>query len=459
MADELPSTGKPEDRWLAFWAGHGRLIRGLVIASAVGIGLFYLAELIFPQLVARSARNEIEQFLYEDANVPKYWAEFIGIVWSFIYSAAWAPLMLWTLRASFWKFNLRNVALGLIGAVVIYGHMPLAHALLGAEACVNQRTGQPIKWYFVDFHGEIVLRDSPGFESTTGAARRPATAQICRIKQLQAAGIKPHAITADPREVKFFDDITGQPRVWYHQVAGGRIDLFDAEGVDPAVGEPLQPVTRAIAKEARDQATAAQAAAQRAEQFKAKRERERAAEAERIARLDAEQAAAEAKEDARRALIELFGVSNYAPGTVIVGVARRSDDEASSEAAQQLLKAIIGGLRRSGLVAEEFVSKVYSSGQFDMMIGGNTAILADVGLAQKMRAALLGRTAAACRQATAVAGVITCSVKVEMRVVRPTGAVMSHRWSEVGAGASTMEAVARAMELLVSRNPGWLDGI
>ena len=438
--------------WVRLWSRYGSAIKRGLIATAIGAVLFYLAVLIFPRLLALFWYGDIKRLLYEDIGFSEAWATVFSIVLSFIYAAAWAPLMIWTLRTPFWHFNPRKVALGFIGTVIIYGHMPLAHALFGSEACVNQSTGEPLKWYYIDLTGQIVLRDSPGFESKIGTTRRPATVQICRIHQLQARGIKPNAVTTDPRSLTFFNDITGQPRIWYYKAANGQIDLFDAEGTHPVIGEPLKPVTREIAQEARDRA-------QRAEQAKVTQERERLEEAERAARLKAERDKVEAKDNARTALVDLFGVASYATGTVIVGVVPRQKDEASFEAAQQLLKAMITNLRNKGVAVGEFAPKVYSSGQFDSMISGGTAVLVETGLAQKMRAALLTGVEATCRQATGLTGVNTCSVAIDLRVVGPAGTSSLYHWSETGAGTNTAQAIARATELFVERNPGWLNGI
>ena len=366
--------------WTKISPRSRRIFKWMLVSVLVGIVLFYLGVVIFPQLFAEYWHSEIKKFLYEDLGLSGSWSTFLSIILSLLYASMWAPLFLWTLRTPFWTFDARKLVLGLVGAVVIYGPMPLAHALLGGENCVNQRTGEAIKWYFVNLGGVIVLRDSPGFESTNGTARHPATAQICRIKQLQAQGIRPQAIGTNPRDLKFFDDITGEPRVWYHKTTDGQIELFDAEGMHPRVGEALKPATREIAREAQDRALAAEVAAERAARAKLDREQQQRSEAEFAARQAAARAEAEAKETARRALVELFNVSSYSSNVVIVGAAPRRKDELSGEAAQQLLKLLIAALRRDAVTAEEFAPRVYLSGQFFKMIDGNAVVLSDVGL-------------------------------------------------------------------------------
>jgi hypothetical protein len=427
------------------WTEHKGMAKRTLLICAIGAGVILMAVQIFPRFFALFWYPDIKRILYEDFDFSDSWSSFWGVVGSFFYAAAWAPLLLWTVRNTFWSFSARNLVFGFIGTVVIYGHLPLAHALWGTDVCINQKTGEPVKWYFIDLGGKIVLRDSPGFEGTLGVQRRPATAQICRITQLQKQGIRPSVITDDPRKVKYFDDITGQARVWYYKSLDGNIDLFDAEGVHPATGEPLKRMTKEVAAEAQARILAAQAEAGRA--------REQAKEA---AREQAEQAAKGAQEKARRELVDLFGVNSYPAGSAVFGVAPMKQESATHGVVPALISVLTAGLRSRALIPAEFVPTVYSSGQFQRMREGRVAVLSECGLAQRMRVALLIGGASDCRE-TGLSGVTSCLITIEMRIVRPSGESVLRQWSETGAGGSPTAATSRAIDQLIERNPHWLD--
>jgi hypothetical protein len=99
-----------------------------------------------------------------------------------------------------------------------------------------------------------------------------------------------------------------------------------------------------------------------------------------------ERTEAEAKERARQQLVELFGPDNYKRGMVIVGArARHPDHGLGDQAAKQIVSAIIGRFRNKGITAAELQPRVYTSAYFDALMRGETAVLDDVGLTEKMR--------------------------------------------------------------------------
>src|SRR5215213_8817838 len=121
----------------------------------------------------------------------------------FFYAFAWVPLSVWTYRVLLWKFNAGQFSLAFVCWVFVYGHVSLAHALLGTDTCFNQRTGEPTKWYVQDAAGRIVLFDSGGFDTATGAAKQPVTTQICTAFERQEKNDIPRRITVDVRQVDF----------------------------------------------------------------------------------------------------------------------------------------------------------------------------------------------------------------------------------------------------------------
>jgi hypothetical protein len=411
------------------------------IAAAAGALIFYGAAIVFPRVFLFSGYDGLKQFFYEQLGVQSdAWATLFARVVSFIYAVTWGPFLLRTSRILFGRFSIRRAIAAFIPFIVLYGSLPLLSAIYGTDVCFNQRTGQPIKWYVVLPGGEIVLRDSPGFDKN-GEERRPATIQVCRAQEAQRRGVRPHLITDDPRKVTFFDGITGQPRVWYYRSADGRIDLFDNEGTDPLHGEVLLPITKDVVEEVGGQAAAKEAQAQQ------------------VVRLANERAQAEAKEKARKDLIELFGVTSYASGVVIVGAAPRQKDEVSTGAANQVLSTLVKSLRAKGLDVDVFRPKVYSTGQFELLTNGNAEVLSDVGLAQKMRAAVVAVVDAGCHPSSELSGIVSCTVSAQVRLITPSGNGSLRQLSETGAGETQAQAVTRAAELMAERHPNLLDGV
>lgn len=416
-----------------------------IIAAAIGAILFYAVVIVFPRFSLLYGYSGVKRLLYEDLSLSEAWSSFFALIGSFIYAILWLPLLRLTLHVVLWKFDPLKTARAFVAWIVIYGHVPLLHALFGSEVCFNQRTGEPLKWYVIQPGGQIVLYDSPGFDAA-GVQKRPATVQICRVLQLQKKGLRPREVSDDPRYVKFFDEVTGQPRIWYSKGKDGQIRLFDGEGTNPSDGQILNPITRDVIREVQEQAIAKQAEAERALQLKAEEDRR-----------EADRKESQAKEDARKRLVSLFDTASYSPGVVILGAISRTGNSTSALAASRVQNVLLGILGRKGIPVDEFRSRVYADGYFKTMFDGNAAVLAEVGLAQKMRAAILAKIDTSCRPATS--DLTSCIVTVEVRILNASGNSFLRSISETGAGATAEQAVVRATELVAERHADVFDGI
>jgi hypothetical protein len=324
--------------------------------------------------------------------------------------------------------------------MVVFGSAPLLHALLDSN--FNQTTGAPQKWYVWRPNGEAILSDSGGFDPTYGVERRRLTPEIARIIERQKQGLGPRPVRGDPRQLTFFDPTSGHSRLWYYQTPDGRYALFDAEGFNPENGDLLTPVTSEAVLRIKRRADEDEHQLQAEE--KAIRERTEA----------------EAKERARQQLVELFGPDNYKRGMVIVGArARHPDHGLGDQAAKQIVSAIIGRFRNKGITAAELQPRVYTSAYFDALMRGETAVLDDVGLTEKMRTAVFAIVDANCRPATSVLGVVSCTVVADVRILKSgSSSAASSKWAETGAGSNPDDAIARAADLVIERHLGLLDG-
>jgi hypothetical protein len=117
---------------------------------------------------------------------------------------------------------------------------------LGSDECFNQQTGTPMKWYVEAPNGDVTIFDSGGFDIVTGAEKQPVTPEICTRFAKQKTKSRPRRITANVRDIEFFDPNGGRVRVWYSKAADGSYELFDSRGFNPTTSEPLLPVTKEI---------------------------------------------------------------------------------------------------------------------------------------------------------------------------------------------------------------------
>ncbi|MFI5020378.1 MAG: hypothetical protein ACHQRJ_01820 [Alphaproteobacteria bacterium] len=384
--------------------------------------LLLVVPLLTPGAIYYWSFRGFRSLFHDDLGLGNAWSSVLSFVCAFVYAVALPLTLRWLV------FGRRRVEAFFV-MMIVFGTTPLLHAFFDKN--FNQTTGEAQKYYAVQPNGDIVLSDNPGFDPSSGVKRRPVTRDVAEIIERQKKGLRAQPVMGDPHQLTFFDAVTGQPQIWYYKNPTGRYELFDAAGFFPGGGEELLPVTRDVVTDIYKESDAEHA-----------------------------QKGIEAKEEARKQLVELFGVESYAPGVVIVGArARDASDGVSAQAAKRLLSDIIASLRKKGVAADELKPNVYGSSYFDALMRGESAVLADVGLAQKMRATVLALVDATCQQAASVSGLTSCTVVAHLRMLKSGSRnTSSSEWSETGAGTSRDDAIARATELLIERHPGLLDG-
>jgi hypothetical protein len=294
----IPSQKSFFSRW--FW---------VIAIAAVAVVVLIVVNLPGFGAVSRLywSQANIEKLFYEDLGLSHSWSAFIAVVGSFFYALAWVPLSAWVYRVLFWRFNARQLSLAFICWVSVYGHVPLLHALLGTDSCFNQRTGEATKWYVQDNDGQIILFDSGGFDAVTGVEKQRVTTQICTAVARQKKNDRPRQITADPRQIEFFDAATGRAKVWYSRSSNGSYELFDAYGYHPTTSEVLRAVNKEVVSDILQRLADEEAARARAEKQRKEAEEEarKRAEAQRIqdeaeAQRRAEELRKQAEIDTRR---------------------------------------------------------------------------------------------------------------------------------------------------------------
>ncbi len=397
--------------------------------------LVFVAPILMPGPIYYWSYSGFKTLFYNDLGFSAAWSSIWALACGFIYAAALPLTLRWFIFGSWWigrRWGRRKWFYAFLFSLIAFGTTPVLHVVFesGPGCKFNQSTGEPLTYYAIRPGGDIALSDSPGVDPPSGIKRQPCTPEMAWTVKRYLKGDRPQRITGDPRQLTFFDSITGHPRVWYYRTVDEQYELFTAEGLSPD-GGVLLPVTNEVVSAIKQRADAEQTQAQAA-----------------------------AKEEARKQLVELFGVESYAPGVVIVGArAREPNDGVSTQAAKQLLADIIASLRKKGVAADELQPKVYDSAYFDALMRGDSAVLADVGLAKKMRAAVLALVDVTCQKTASVSDLTSCTVVAHLRILKSGSSnASSSEWSETGAGTNREDAIARATELLIERHPGLLDG-
>jgi len=159
----------------------------------------------------------------------------------------------------------------------------------------------------------------------------------------------------------------------------------------------------------------------------------------------------------------LVGGGGYASGEVIVGGrARQLSDGAATRGAKQFVSHLVAAFRKKGIPADELRSEAYGSTYFDRLMSGDVGALSDIGLAQRMHAAVLGLIDVTCQSTTVVGQpYVYCRLDADLRLVksgiRKTSS--SESLSETGGGTDQDDAIRRAAERLIEQHPELLDGV
>jgi hypothetical protein len=194
-------------------------------------------------------------------------------------------------------------------------------------------SGEALVWFTKSSPTSIELFDLMGFNPRTGEELLPVTRQVAdqwtQDQQLieQQKQRKPPQLIKSPENTVFFDQISGQPKVWYWRSNDGVWEFYDNKGFHPRTGDELRVVTRdtltrwqeeAAAQKQRKTEAEEKAKAEIAERERIKREQDRVereaqqAAANERARRDREETEAklQAQQAADRARQELLQAAN-----------------------------------------------------------------------------------------------------------------------------------------------------
>jgi hypothetical protein len=267
---------------------------------------------------------------------------------------------------------------------------------------------------------------SPALPRTSTPPRSDTSTTRAAVQEPTPAR-QPRRIAGDPASVVFFDPASGKPLVWYHVDAGDSYELFDGPGFYSGTGKALIAVTPELVEQINARAHADRAAAAEAQRNKAEAER-------------------------RAALARLFGVSAYPNGVTLVGVQPQSLSAISQDATRILMARLLGELGGTHVVAEA-PKTIYQSDIFGQLMKGSFQDIRDSGLDAKLRAAVFATVEATCRDTTAIADAVTCTIDARIRGIdADLKARVFEDWTATGAGANDREALSRSVDRLFEQN-------
>ncbi len=113
----------------------------------------------------------------------------------------------------------------------------------------DQRTGEPIIWFWRAKSGDIELFNLMGFHPESGEELRPITPAVVAEWKQQWLWKERHRHPpnrVDPLTYAFFDPKTGEARVWYWRSPDGEYEFYDNPGFQPSTGEALIPATKDV---------------------------------------------------------------------------------------------------------------------------------------------------------------------------------------------------------------------
>lgn len=145
---------------------------------------------------------------------------------------------------------------------------------------------------------------------------------------------------------------------------------------------------------------------------------------------------------------------------MIVGAkSRQPHDQAAQDATRQVTAQLTRSLRAKGIAVADLAAKVYDTAYFDGIMHGEYGVLSEVGVQQRMRAAIFTVIDARCQPANSIPGVISCSIIAAARFVRGDMTTSyADTLTETGAGATQEDAIMQAAQRLIELHPVLLSG-
>jgi hypothetical protein len=411
----------------------------LIVVAIAGTGLltWISFQVLFPWWVANTAFDRVVNEFVEAGHNPLL---IRGVTVLAIIPFFWAVTSV--VRIGMWQrlsgkggpaLRRRRIAMMVIGCYFA-GYFFLLYAA-SRDTYFGATSGTAMKYYAITPEG-VRFFDTPGTDPKYGIALRPVdSTTMVNLKRAELGQAPTRIILPLVDSTQFFDPITGDPRIWYHDEPTGDIELFTAPGVHPAYGVALRPVTPDVVRRLRQNAADVEAI-------------------ESAAAAESARKATETKEAAERAqreqqIARLVNRDAAGRGPAVMAVS--ADGQLMGDLATRIASAIGGS---SSLFRPAFAS----GGTFARAFEGDTQLLRPLVGGRNIASIVLVKADTEIGPAGVLDNdLMRARVQLEARVVVPTDGYSSHVVTARGIGASfdkseaVMKALAAAEKELVAR--------
>jgi hypothetical protein len=215
------------------------LILALVLLLPAAL-LLWLIDKIFVFFLARSYVEEIASVFDLNEHLSRALSLIVFVTGLYFFSRIFT-------------FSKSSRLLGSLGLVALL----IAHALFLWQGTKNQyfeASGKALKCYVLSREGEVryLERASIGrIDPVTGRVCREVTPEMLERLQEYKEGKRPERIYEEQPD--FFDPRTGEPIIWFWRAKSGTIEIFNLMGFHPETGEELQPITRDVVDQFKEQ--------------------------------------------------------------------------------------------------------------------------------------------------------------------------------------------------------------
>lgn len=313
--------------------------------------------------------------------------------------------------------------------------------------------GKVLKWYALTPDG-VKFFDSSGVDPVYGIPLKPVTPEVIRnLKLIQKGEFRP----IDPKNVQFFNPITGEAQVWYYQYPDESLEFYDKPGYHPITGEQLKPATKQIYFEwqEKEKAKKSTEAAIQQEQAVGKSENDKdgkKSKEQQIA-MGSKPPIVDEKERRLKEFKSLInkGVATYSdkPNVAIVIESKKTESGVFPE------NTFYSFLRseKVNIVLNLFKEKPFKAkGYFKEIYEGNIELLRQADVLPNIDYLILGRLNYSFQKGGIDKDFVSCNINLSYKVISKKGNVVKvDDINIIGPGFSQSKALERGLELIAEK--------
>lgn len=208
-----------------------KLFVRLALAAATLVAFFFIVRIISIYAVYTYALSMASSLFGFDAMLARGLAVAMTCI-SFVITP-------WLI--SFFLFGNKKKELAIFGSMIA-GVICVGIYFSTENVFFDRHTGATAK-YYIKTTGGFKFSSRPDIDPVFGVRYKPMTQEIISEylawQKAGSAPAMPNIITDE-----YFDQMTGEPKVWYYQMPNGKFNLYSMPGFDRTTGEKLKPVTK-----------------------------------------------------------------------------------------------------------------------------------------------------------------------------------------------------------------------